>query len=882
MLHLLALLVPVGLAADATCSSGRETFLPLPNLKNPKDGKALYADMDDYHKVDTIEECQAACCAEINGHDAECMGYIFYSGVNFPASGRCRVYFIKYWEHGQRTSIHAAKDGGVSITSMRYTEGACKDESLSKGAKFEDITADHEKGEEGIYSTARWFKDVKDKKACDQLCCENEVFECHGTVFYGADGPTAGNCKLLPLDFQFGKYKVSSKSPVVSLLVDEQCTGSYVKALDHEHPDTGKDVYYDLNEYLPVEEVKSEIACRAKCCGDKYCRGYAYYSGETFPKSGRCRVYYANFWMGTHHVSSHGKIVSKRKKAGTKCNAQDVDTWEYVWNRHGANGWFDVEEWFNTGDEDGCRQSCCDYDGFKCGGYNYYPKGRQSSTGTLQTNCKLMLEGFEYTAKVLDSVKEGGEVTTGVFNHYGKCHDEYEVATPDDADIGDSWFWQAQQWHEDKEISIKNCEKACSNEDACTGYRFYEGESIPSWGRCRMSFVTDFWTGRQLFTKYSIEVFYKTEEGLFAEVPGRAKDVYFSTYEWLRVHSEEGCRNLCCSYPDFECNSYSYYPIATQSNGDDCKLFMNTNDGKVKKSGAKEAPKHGRIKAYMNDQCAAFERQPVRFESVRSWDLDKWRTVDDEDACAKIMCEENMRSYTFYPEGQATQWGNCKIVSGDLTGGIHKPSSKKGLKHGILNGDVLRCAITPVTKHKSGDAAEGFYQAATYTTVNNELECQTACCENTVNFEAGCEAYVYYRPGDKTTNCKLIAQGFLDHAHSFKSKVHTWAVMGRMTGKKSGGGGKGDKGDDEDACGFYMKKVKVKGSVSTDASAADSCECKDACADAAAWVFNVKKSQCQCHDAKKEKKGARVTKVKAANKAKKAKYIASFKEEGDL
>jgi len=394
-----------------------------------------------------------------------------------------------------------------------------------------------------------------------------------------------------------------------------------------------------------------------------------------------------------------------------------------------------------------------------------------------------------------------------------------------------------------------------------------------------MTYVKEFWTGKMLFTKYDkMEVFYKSEKGDFVAVPNRPEKGFFSTYEWLRVESEEGCRNLCCSFPDFECTAYSWYAEAPQDNGDDCKLILNANDNKVIPSQKTGQLMHGRIKAHLNDQCGVFLRERQLFEAIQDIRLQAWfKDIETEKECAEIMCEKMAKGYSFYPMEQTTQWGNCKIYYADPTTGVHRVSAKKGLKHGLLASDKDGCRTKPITKHKGGNPASGFYGVYQWKTVNNEMECQTMCCDNLPKFEGGCGAYSYFRSSDRKLNCKLLAKGF-ESGPKFRSMAGpSWVIHGALVS-----GDKPDEPKSGDECGYPLKKAKIKGSQTTAPNASDACGCEDACKDKAAWVFDVKKKRCTCHERKNEKRAVNVANVKTVKKVAKAKVIASVNETGEL
>merc|ERR1719499_2027055 len=210
--------------------------------------------------------------------------------------------------------------------------------------------------------------------------------------------------------------------------------------------------------------------------------------------------------------------------------------------------------------------------------------------------------------------------------------------------------------------------------------------------------------------------------------------------------------------------------------------------------------------------------------------------------------------------------------------GWHRQSTKKNIVHGMLKGgDPQRCKTKKITKHTSGDSARGFYSVYAWRTVNNEKECQEHCCDNDAKFEGGCGSYSYYRPGDRKQNCKLIPKSFGATARRVKSAAgQNWIVHGSLEGEK-----KSKPMGDGDTCGFYLKKIKISGSKKSKQNADDSCGCKDVCAGALAWEYNVKKKTCQCHN-RKNLGAIQISKVNPAKKPEKAKVFASVKENGDL
>merc|ERR1719326_883298 len=148
MLVLFSLLPLAVLASRDSCQADRDGFIDLPGLKYPdtksaNKGKTLWADLEETfpltgeNAVTTETACAEKCCANVNGHDIECKGYVFYSGKNRPSSWRCQIIFIKFWEYGQVVSSLAKKEGGVDIVTKMYKEGAC---SKISNAKFEDIS----------------------------------------------------------------------------------------------------------------------------------------------------------------------------------------------------------------------------------------------------------------------------------------------------------------------------------------------------------------------------------------------------------------------------------------------------------------------------------------------------------------------------------------------------------------------------------------------------------------------------------------------------------------------------------------------------------------------------------------------------------------------
>lgn len=308
------------------------------------------------------------------------------------------------------------------------------------------------------------------------------------------------------------------------------------------------------------------------------------------------------------------------------------------------------------------------------------------------------------------------------------------------------------------------------------------------------------------------------------------------------------------------------------SNGpqdNDCKLMMNA-DVSMMQPGAwnTTAPMHGQVNDYLKNMCANFVREVQYRQNVQFYDTNIWFDVQSRKECEQMTCDNQGQSYSYYSTSK-TKYGNCKVVFGDMTQGIHKPSSKTDILHGVTL-DPLVCKYTDWTKHVGASASSsGYYSAYAWSEAANEEMCQRRCCDNTDEFFGGCGGYSYYRPGDRASknNCKTM----MNSAHQSNratSAYLTWGVHAMI-------GGTVAPPTHGNSCGYALKKIKVKGSTPVTSSQPDACACAATCLADPFWEFNVKKKRCTCHTGRLGK--IRVNKVKPmkAKRAGQAKVIAS-------
>jgi len=853
LVSLLPLATSLFLAGNAQTCPSDTSFLLLDEFVNSNGDQQQFVLFEWFDATEAPDRlaCEAKCCENVSKGDTSCWGYSFYESADpvdgIPQWGPCKLFYTKFWDTGV-PSLTAKQASDLVIHTYRYKEGACEDTGLDGSAhsNYEDLTMDHPHGSRGYWSTQTSLV-VADETECQGECCDALVCEAYSY------NPTYQTCNLMGEGYLFAKTQTVSDGVNTSMLQDPACQGHYVGNFDNAHHNAAyRDQWFvTYVRYDEFSGVRSEKDCRELCCTDLDCKGYSYYTGTEFPSDGRCTIYWVNFWQGSHHVSAFGKIKSMKKIAMCDQISDETqqsldDTWADLSNSNKflENGFWSTYSWFQAGSEDQCAQACCDFTGFKCGGYQYYGNGQRDQT------CKLMIEGYEIKGFVAPS--SFGDIKHGVLKHHA-CELAQEIVTDTP-----SYFSAAGY---STEANMGDCEVQCSSDPNCTGIRFYDSNTFPENGNCRLNYIRGFERGGQGYTSFeSLQVRVKKDDGSYRDAVRMRDDAYFQTIAWRRTGNEDACRNTCCNWTDFPCTAYTFYGVPMGTSESDCKLMMNINTAVMEPSSAAIAPKHGIVNDYLNSMCAFFKRETQLFSAVTFYDTQRWFDVANVKECEQMACDNKMMSYTFYSSSPPS-YGNCKALFGDLRNGVHKASSKTGLLHGVAK-DLAACKYQDWTQHDVTDSANGYFASYVWSETTNESECQARCCDNSDKFRGGCGGYSYYRPGERASkyNCKTMMKGM----HLSERTVHesyTWAVHGLLPPDIPDNSNPTPTPGTTD-CGFALKKIKIEKSDVSKSNVADACACQSACASDPFWVFMVKKKECQCHNGVDNGRKIKINKVK--------------------